>query len=76
MSRTKEILGTVYVSKWSKIHNSWIPYSQAHDYLLIDFEEVKRQNAVMVEDGMFLYQFESSGIDNIQTYFSSHEYCL
>jgi hypothetical protein len=76
MSKFKEILGTVHVSKWSTVTQEWLPYSQAHDFLLIEFEAVKRENEVHPDEGLFLYQFESNTIDNIKTYFLANEYCI
>jgi hypothetical protein len=76
MTKFKNVIGTVTVSKWSKTSNEWLAYSQCEDYFLLDFQEIARQNEVMVEDATYLYQFESTGEDNIQTYFASNEYCL
>jgi hypothetical protein len=76
MSRTKETTGTVTVSKWNKESKEWMLYSTAHDHLLIDFEEVRRDNEVMPEDAQFIYEFESDCEANIKTYFCSYEYCL
>lgn len=76
MTQFKNVIGTVTVSKWSKTLNEWLPYSQCEDYYLLDFNEVARQNEVVIEDAKFLFQFESTGNVNIQTYFGSNEYCI
>jgi hypothetical protein len=76
MTQFKNVLGTVTVSKWSSSDREWLAYSSCEDYALLDFNEVARQNEVMVEDAKYLYQFESYCEAKIQTYFGSDEYCI
>jgi hypothetical protein len=73
---TKETIGTVTVSKWSKELQAWKLYSVAHSYSLSDFTQVLEQKECTIEDANYLYQFTSDCADNIQTYFASYDYCI
>lgn len=76
MTQFKNVVGTVTVSKWSASAHEWQAYSQCEDYYLLDFNEKARENEVVIEDAKFIFQFESTGGLNIQTYFGSDEYCI
>lgn len=73
---TKDKIGTVTVSKWSKELQAWKHYSTAHNYSLSEFTETLEEFECPVEDANYLYQFTSDGADNIQTYFGSYDYCI
>lgn len=73
---TKETIGTVTVSKWSKELQAWKLYSTAHSYSLSEFTQALEEFECPVEDANYLYQFTSDDADNIQTYFGSDDYCI